>query len=83
MVFYFFQYNIDPIKRYSRQHHSSLSAVNTLLLFVSFKPAYIVFTLVIDMLALPAVLIFSIVNPFKCFDCSTCDVYVDFSTVCV
>ena len=40
---------------------------NSQYLSVSFKPTYIDFTPVIDMLALSAVLILSIVNPFKCF----------------
>ena len=56
-LIFFLRYNIDTIQRYSRQHHSSSSATNTLFLSVSFKPAFVDFTLVLHMLALSVVLI--------------------------
>ena len=55
--FYFFQYNIDTIKH---QHHSSSSAINTLLLSVSFKPIFIDFAHILNMLALSIVFISSL-----------------------
>ena len=60
-----FQYNIDSIQWYSHQHHLSLSAINTVLFSISFKPVLVYFAIVIHMLALSVVLIFSIVNSLK------------------
>ena len=54
-LFYFY---FDTIKH---QHHSSLSAINTLLLSVSFKPIFIDFAHILNMLALSMVFIFFIV----------------------
>ena len=47
---------MDTIKH---QHHSSSSAINILLLSASFKPTFIDFAHVLNMLALSAVFIFS------------------------
>ena len=87
--FYFVQYNINKIKQYSRQHHPASSAINTLLLSVSFKPTFIDFAHVLNMLALSVVFIFFfssfcilLIVALKLFVC-TCDVYVDFCTACV
>ena len=41
----FFQYNINMIQSYSRQHHSSSSAINTLLFSVSFNPILVYFAI--------------------------------------
>ena len=51
---YFHSYEFAVmIQRYSRQHHSSpLSAINTLLLSVSFKPMLVYFAIVLHMLTL-------------------------------
>ena len=60
--FFIFQYTItiNPIQRYySHQHHSSSSAINTLLLYVSFKSTFVDFAFVFNMLALSAVFILS------------------------
>ena len=46
--YYFFLYNIDPIQRYSHQHHSLSSAIDTLLLSVSFKPIFVDFAFVFN-----------------------------------
>ena len=93
--FFIFQYTItiNPIQRYySHQHHSSSSAINTLLLYVSFKSTFVDFAFVFNMLALSAVLILFIVCVCVSFVVCLCvfrfsfctgDVYVDFSTACV
>lgn len=51
-LIFFLEYNIDTIQLYSRQHHSSSSAINILLLSVSFKPILVYFAIVLYMLAL-------------------------------
>ena len=48
----FFQYIIDPNQQYSHQHHSLSSAIDTLLLSVSFNPIFIDFAHALNMLAL-------------------------------
>ena len=47
----FFQYNIDMIQQYGRQHHILLSAINTLLLSVPYKPILVYFAIVLHLLA--------------------------------
>ena len=59
LILNFFQYTINPIQRYSRQYHLLSSAINTLLLSVSFKPIFVDFAFVFNMLALSAVFILS------------------------
>ena len=67
--FYFVQYNINTIKQYSRQHHPASSAINTLLLSVSFKPTFIDFAHVLNMLALSVVFIFFFSSLCILLDC--------------
>ena len=59
LILNFFQYTINPIQRYSRQYHLLSSAINTLLLYVSFKSTFVDFAFVFNMLALSAVFILS------------------------
>ena len=71
----FFSY-YDPIQWYSYHHHSSLSAIDTLLPPVSFKPTFIDFAHLFNMLALSAVLILFIV--LVCLWCVVCCSFVCF-----
>ena len=72
-----FQYNIiNTIKQYSRQHHSISSTIDTLLLSVSFKPIFVDFAVVFNMLALSEVLILFIVC--QCCVCVVCCLFVCF-----
>ena len=57
--FVFFRYIIDPIQWYNHQHHSLLSAIDTLLLSLSFKPTFVDLAFLFNMLALLAVFILS------------------------
>ena len=50
--FLIFKYNINTIKQYTCQHHPSSSAINALMLSISFKPTFINFAhVVLNMLA--------------------------------
>ena len=57
-LIFFLEYNIDTIQLYSRQHHSSSSAINTLLLSVPFKPIFGLFCYCTLYASLVVVLIF-------------------------